>query len=142
MKGGACIPWCVFIGSMADGQAPCGNRQNIVAYMSRAKKPPRMNAMKLAIQEMESRGYTVFKTEWHVYGRSHDLFGFADCIALGQDEVVAVQATSRSNISARVKKIVEHENLAAVRKAGIRIIVLGFALSKDLSWVCTEKDLS
>lgn len=98
--------------------------------------------MKLSMEEMEAKGYKVFKTEYHVHGRSHDLFGFCDCIALGDDEVVCVQATSRSNVPARVKKIVEHENLDAVRKAGIRIIVQGWALSKDLSWVCREVDLS
>lgn len=102
-----------------------------------------MNALKLSIQKMTEGGYTVFKTEYHVHGRSHDLFGFADALALKRDERVIVQATSRSNVPARVKKIVEHENLAIVREAGFRILVQGWYWNaKNNAWNCREVDLS
>jgi hypothetical protein len=39
---------------------------------------------------------------------------------------IGVQATSYGNVASRVKKIADHDNVAAVRKAGIRIIVHGW----------------
>tara|TARA_B100000949_G_scaffold67649_1_gene60101 strand:- start:2017 stop:2325 length:309 start_codon:yes stop_codon:yes gene_type:complete len=56
-----------------------------------------------------------------------DLFGFIDILAIKQDETLAIQATSRSNISSRVKKIAESETVGAVREANWRIEVWGWA---------------
>src|SRR3546814_1483966 len=52
-----------------------------------------------------------------------DLLGYIDILALRDGEVLAVQATSRSNVSSRVNKIAGHENVAAVRAAGWAIHV-------------------
>lgn len=42
-------------------------------------------------------------------GRSRDLFGFLDIVALdGQPGVLGIQATSRTNVVARIKKIFGH----------------------------------
>jgi len=52
-----------------------------------------------------------------------------------------VQATSASNAASRIRKITEHENLGAVRKGGIRILV--HAWNKVGSrWQLREIDLS
>lgn len=77
---------------------------------------------------MRDRGYTAEVTEhWNPHAkRRKDLFGFVDVLCLGEDEVVAVQCTSYPNVAGRVKKIAEHENVGAVRKAGIRILVHGW----------------
>ena len=56
-----------------------------------------------------------------------DLFNFIDIVALRKDETLAIQATSRSNISSRVKKIAESEHVGAVREANWRIEVWGWA---------------
>ena len=61
-----------------------------------------------------------------VVRRRNDLFGFIDILAVGPDGVLAVQATSRSNVAARIRKIEEHRNIGAVRDAGIRIEVHGW----------------
>ena len=84
------------------------------------------------LAEMRKRGYICQVVEhWNPYARiRQDLFGFGDVLCLGDDEVVMVQATSYSNTSARIKKISEHENVAAVRQAGIRILVQGWDGSK------------
>ena len=86
-------------------------------------------------------GYYAEKTEYHTRGRTHDLFGFGDLIGLRKSEILLVQATSASNVSARIKKITEHPNVGVVRDAGIRILVWGWRM-RDGQWICREIDLS
>ena len=65
--------------------------------------------------------------KWNPHARiRQDLFGFVDVLALRDGETIAVQSTSWANVSARVKKIAESEHVAAVRKAGWKIIVHGW----------------
>ena len=80
------------------------------------------------LMEMRSRGYTCEVTEkWNPFAKvRQDLFGFVDVLCLGKGEVVGVQATSASNVSARVKKIANHENIGSVRGANVRILVHGW----------------
>ena len=77
-------------------------------------------------------GYTATITEkWNPFARiRQDMWGFVDCVGLGDGVTLAVQATSASNVSARVKKIAEHPNVGAVRKAGWRIEVWGWTKGK------------
>lgn len=98
----------------------------------KAKKKPRIKCTQLSLAEMRKRGYTVALVErWNAHaGITQDLFGFIDILCLGNGEVVGVQSTSDSNMAARVTKITEHENVAAVRKAGIRILVHGWKKAK------------
>lgn len=94
---------------------------------------------------MRERGYTCFVVEtWnHFTKQRRDLFGIADIICLGWDEVIVVQTTSYSNVSARIKKITDHENVGAVRKAGIGILVHGWHVPKGKrKSECREVDLS
>lgn len=80
------------------------------------------------LKHMREQGYFCWVVEyWHAFARQRkDLWGFVDVICLGENEIIAVQTTSYSNVSARVKKIADHENVGAVRKAGIRILVQGW----------------
>jgi hypothetical protein len=55
-----------------------------------------------------------------------DLFGWIDIVALRDGETLAVQCTSYTNISARVKKIADSETVTQVRKAGWLIWVIGW----------------
>ena len=55
-----------------------------------------------------------------------DLFGFGDLLAIKRDEVLCVQTTSWSNVSARVRKITDSPLLPLVRDAGVRIVVHGW----------------
>lgn len=71
-----------------------------------------------------------------------DLFGFIDILAIKDGEVLAVQATSRSSVSSRVKKIGDHENVAEVRKAGWRIEVWGWGKMANGRWQCRVVDCS
>jgi hypothetical protein len=74
---------------------------------------------------MRRRGYLADVTERSIPGAMvrRDLFGFGDVLAVGEREVVMVQATSASNVTSPIRKITEHQNLGAVRKGGIRILV-------------------
>jgi hypothetical protein len=71
-----------------------------------------------------------------------DLFGFADLLAIRKDEVLLVQVTSGSNVSARVKKITDNEHLPAVREAGMRVEVQGWTKKADGKYHIRVIDLS
>jgi len=71
----------------------------------------------------------------------NDLYGFIDVIAIRDGETLAVQTTSASNFTSRVKKITDHENVAAVRKAGWGIHVHGWS-KVGRFWKCRIQDLS
>jgi hypothetical protein len=58
--------------------------------------------------------------------RKHDLFGCIDILAIGNGETLAVQVTSKSNMSSRIKKIEESEALPEMLRSGWRVIVHGW----------------
>ncbi len=95
------------------------------------------------LAELEKQGYRAAVVErWNPHARvRQDLFGFIDVLAVKEGEVLAVQATSDSNVAARVRKIAEHDNAPYVRSAGIRIEVWGWK-KKAGKWVYRVVDLS
>jgi len=92
---------------------------------------------------MRERGYLAEVVERWVPGANirRDLFGFVDVLCIRDREVCGVQATSSSNVSARVAKIADHDNVAAVRQAGIRLLVHGWAKRRG-RWRLHEVDVS
>ena len=96
-----------------------------------------------SLKYLRESGYTVAIVEYFNYftKRRHDLFQFADLLAIRENEVLLVQVTSGSNVSARIKKITENEHIAAVRKAGMRVEVHGWRKLKD-GWLPKIVDLS
>lgn len=96
------------------------------------------------LKHLRDDGYQAAVVEkWNPHARiRQDLFGFVDVIAVRDDETLAVQTTSASNMSARVKKIEGLETLPAVRKAGWRIIVHGWRKNSKGRWVLREVDIS
>ena len=95
------------------------------------------------LARLRELGYVATITErWNAHARiRQDLFGFIDVLALRDGEVLGVQACAGASASARVKKIIEHENLNAVRKSGIRIEVWAWRKLKA-GWDCRVIDLS
>lgn len=79
-------------------------------------------------------------------GHRVDLFGFLDLLCLRSGEVMGVQVTSGSNVSARLKKIAESPHIAAVLAAGVRVVVHGWSLKgprgKRKTWECREELLT
>ena len=88
-------------------------------------------------------GYTVAIVEYYNFftKRRHDLFQFADLLAIRENEVLLVQVTSGSNVSARIKKIADNEHIGAVRKAGMRVEIHGWRKLKK-GWEAKVVDLS
>lgn len=87
---------------------------------------PKFRSMRL----MESEGYATDDVERWIPRTviTKDLFGFIDLLGIHREtgNVMAVQATSASNVSARIRKITESPFLAVVRKAGWSIEVHGW----------------
>lgn len=80
--------------------------------------------------------------KWNQWSKTRkDLYGFIDILAVKRGEILGVQATSDSNVSARVKKIAEHENVGQVRESGIRIEVWGWKKGK-YGWQVRVVDVS
>ena len=95
------------------------------------------------LKHLREAGYLLVQVveRWNPHARiRQDLFGIIDVVAVGAD-IVGVQATSASNVSKRVTKITESAALPILRKAGIRIVVHGWAKRKG-RWTLREVDLS
>jgi hypothetical protein len=112
-----------------------------------------MSPTQRTLEEMRRRGYLADVVERWLPNANvrRDLYGFIDVLCIvrdptselfRKDPVVAVQATSWSNVSARVRKIADHENIAAVRRAGIRVLVHGWKKNRDGRWTYREIDCS
>ena len=98
----------------------------------------------LSLKKLREEGYTVAVVEhWNSFARiRQDLFGFIDLLALKGKETLAVQTTTATNMSARVKKIGDHENVGPVRDAGWSIHVHGWFQDDKKKWHCKVKDIS
>lgn len=93
---------------------------------------------------LRAEGWTAAITErWNPHARiRQDLFGFVDVLAVRGPETLAVQTTSGSNVSARVRKIEENDCLPAIRDAGWAIEVHGWRKDKKGRWQCRRVNLS
>ena len=97
----------------------------------------------LTLKKLRSDGYTVAVVEyWHKFAKCRvDLFGIIDVVAVGNGHTVAVQCTTYSNVSSRVKKIAASDCMPGIRSAGWRVFVHGWH-KKNNRWVCREVDCS
>ena len=77
---------------------------------------------------LEERGYVCDTVESYnaFTRRKKDLFGLFDILAIGKGETIAIQLTSKSNMSTRIKKISESEYLPEILRSKWRVIVLGW----------------
>ena len=89
----------------------------------------------LSLKHMRAQGYYAEVVERYNFftKRKNDFAGFLDLLCLSPGEVMGVQTTSLANISSRVNKIMEHENLEVVLAAGIKIEVHGW-VKKNNRW--------
>ena len=97
-----------------------------------------------SLKHLREAGYHVEIVEHYNFftKRRHDLFGFADLLAIRDDEILLVQVTSGSNVSARVRKIAESEHIDKVRKAGFTVCVHGWRKNAAKEYVLRVVDLS
>ena len=93
---------------------------------------------------LEKQGYRVAIVEhWNSFARiRQDLFGIVDLLCLRGSETLAVQTTSASNMSARVKKIAESDAIADIRAAGWGFHVHGWRKGANGRYTLREIDVS
>ena len=97
-----------------------------------------------SLRYLHDEGWTADVVERRVAGNVvHDLFGFADIVAVRGAETLALQVTSDSggNVAARCRKVAESAHIGAVREAGWRVEVWGWRV-KDGRWILRKVDLS
>ena len=96
-----------------------------------------------SVKLLEDEGFMVERVEYFnsFTRRRHDLWQFADLLAIRRDEVLAVQVTSASNHASRRTKIADSDKVGRVREAGIRIEVHSWQ-KKNGRWECRREDLS
>ena len=96
----------------------------------------------LSLRKLREDGYLAFVVErWNPFARlRQDMWGF-DLVACRRDEIVLVQATSATNVSARVRKIGDMESTPRLREAGFRMLVWGWKKVKN-RWQVVERDVS
>ncbi len=104
-----------------------------------------MTPTQRSLKHLRDQGHLAEVVErWIPQARKrHDLWGFVDILSLSPEgQVVGVQATSLSNVSARIKKITDHANLPMVRRAGVVIYVHGWGKGANGRYRLREVDLS
>jgi hypothetical protein len=97
-----------------------------------------------SLDALRALGYAPWVVEyWNSFSRKRvDLFGAWDIVAVGNGEIVFVQTTSGSNVSARVKKIADNEYTPLLRAAGVKLEVHGWRKSSRNRWVQRIVDVS
>jgi hypothetical protein len=90
------------------------------------KKLPPLNPK--VLQKLREEGWHATSVDyWDAFTRrSKDLFQCIDVLAVGPQGTIAVQVTSRANMSARRKKILEAEAYPYMVEAGWVIEVWGY----------------
>jgi hypothetical protein len=92
-----------------------------------------MTPSQRTIAHLKELGYKTANVEHYSFytKRRHDLYGCIDILAVGNCETLAVQVTSKSNMSSRIKKIQESEYLAEMLRSNWRVIVHGWWKNKS-----------
>jgi hypothetical protein len=88
-----------------------------------------MTPTQLTLRRLRADGWPVVAVVEHwVPGANirRDLFDLVDVLAVGPRGTLAVQTTSATNVSARIRKIADHPNTPAIREAGWMIHVHGW----------------
>ena len=103
-----------------------------------------MSPTQRTLHHLREVGYPLVEVveRWNAHARvRQDLFGVVDVLAVGSD-IVGVQATSGSNVAARVRKLTDSPALPVLRKAGVRVLVHGWRKAASGRWTLREVDLS
>jgi len=113
------------------------------ASAPKKKKSKKASPTARSLKVMRERGYYCEVVErFNSFTKTRkDFAGIIDILCLGDGEIIGVQATSDDNVSHRVTKIAEAEHTAAVRKAGIGILIHGWR-KKGARWQLREVDVS
>jgi hypothetical protein len=98
-----------------------------------------------SLKTLRNENWTAQVVErWNQFAKCRqDLFGFIDVVAIKADVpgVLAIQATSYSNMSARMTKILGNKNTGIWLKAGNGLEVWGWQKKKN-KMVLTRKEVT
>lgn len=102
-----------------------------------------MSPTQRTLAYLRDEGYHAEVVEhWNSFVRRRfDLWGWCDVLAIRENEVLAVQCTSEG-VASRVKKIEASQTLSLVRKAGIKIWVMGWRKNSKGRYVHRIVDIS
>lgn len=87
---------------------------------------------------LKRNGYTGFRVDYFDarFNRSHDLLEIFDYLGLKTGETVGVQVSSKSNRSARRKKLLSAHAFPLVKAAGWKVLLLTFdERGADAEWL-------
>lgn len=103
-----------------------------------------MSPTQRTLKLLRDEGWTAGVVErWNSHAKiRQDFLGIIDIIALRGDTTLGVQATSASNVSARMKKLASSENIGALRDANWQIEVWGWRKTPKGRWVVRREDVS
>lgn len=96
--------------------------------------PKQVNLTVKSRDKLKAEGFSLVQTveTWNSFARvKNDLFGIIDVLAVAGGETLAVQVTSRDNMSSRRKKITESEAFPELVKAGWRVELHGWWKEKN-----------
>jgi hypothetical protein len=102
-----------------------------------------MSPTQLSLRWLREHGYLAEVVEhYSSFDRKrHDLWGFVDILAIRRNEVLAVQTTTASHVSDRMKKIADSPYVGLVREAGIGIAVHGWSQKAPRArWTLTRNE--
>ncbi len=100
---------------------------------------------------MKKRGCELVQVVEHWNPFAHirqDLFGIVDILCIRGSDTIAVQATSGTNVSARVNKMKDSDALLSLQCAGWKVLVHGWRKvkvkrgGKAVRWELREVNLS
>lgn len=109
-----------------------------------------MTPTQRSLKMLRDDGWACWVVEhWNSYASiRQDLFGCIDILCLRGNETLAVQTTSGSAVSARVKKMEDNEYLPKMRDANWTIRIHGWRKvkvkrgGKAMKWDCRVVDIS
>jgi len=98
----------------------------------------------LTLKHLKNNGFDTVQIveRWNAFARvRQDLFQIIDVLAVKDGETIGIQVTSKSNMSARIKKIADSDHIGALREANWKILVHGWHKVKN-RWQLEEVDVS
>lgn len=98
-----------------------------------------------SLKTLKDQGWTTQVVEhWNPYSRTRtDLWGIVDILAMNGQQIVGIQTTSGSNVSARIKKIREEPRAMTWIESGGRLFVHGWRkLLRSNTWECRQIEIT
>jgi hypothetical protein len=104
-----------------------------MAEQGKKKRKPSTSPTQLSLSESRSKGCIAQVVErWNPHAKvRQDLFGVIDIVTIGNGCIVGIQATSRTNMSARSNKIKASSEAAEWCNSGGKLLLHGWDKHKN-----------